>query len=58
MNEEMGVPTVCKCISCGNIYLDEDNDNTELVRCEDERGSFWGCPSCETDENLMDLNHY
>jgi hypothetical protein len=49
--------TICKCISCGNIYLDEDNDNPQLVICEDERGLFWGCPTCETDNHLMDMNH-
>jgi NAD-dependent SIR2 family protein deacetylase len=39
-----------KCTNCES-KLNED----DLIRGEDDEGSFDGCPTCETDHYLMDL---
>lgn len=41
-----------RCSNCGEEFEDEG----DLMFMEDELGEFLGCPRCETDEYLMDLD--
>jgi hypothetical protein len=56
----------CKCNNCGEILIDENYDSkiqteneldgTEMnmVQVEEDGEFFWACPTCGTDEYLMD----
>ncbi len=41
-----------RCNNCYRVFKDED----ELEFLENEDGEFKGCPVCETDDYLMDLD--
>lgn len=59
---------LCICNKCNTIMFDE-NPNVlsekrevtsdmivhEMKQFEDEKGYFWGCPECETDDCLRDF---
>lgn len=40
-----------RCNNCMRLFKNED----DLADLEDEDGPFMGCPTCKTDEYLMDL---
>lgn len=58
---------LCECTNCELIMYDENpNDQPKLIPPSNVRsmerfinydGEYWGCPSCGTDEYLVDLYH-
>ena len=57
----------CKCNNCGEVFFDtnpseqpffempEGSNFREITTQEDEDGYFQGCPTCNTDGYLMDV---
>ena len=43
-----------RCNMCSEIYVSDEEYHTDLTLQKDNRGYFWGCPSCKTDSYLMD----
>lgn len=60
---------ICRCNNCDNILIDEnpkiDAKEAELTGSElymekfsdEDHDSFWGCPVCETDAYLIDIEY-
>ena len=48
-----------RCNNCDRLFVDENEQEGYpgefLENMVDEGGPFYGCPTCETDEYLMDL---
>lgn len=62
--KEMG--NICRCNNCGAILHDENpqigakffplDENFQFMKQFQEDGEiFWGCPNCETDNYLIDI---
>ena len=64
---------LCKCNNCNTVMFDENpssqpkleapSGTVNMKKFEDteegdlERSFFWGCPECETDEYLQDVEN-
>ena len=59
----------CKCNNCGGVFFDTNPSEQpffeipkgkgyqELDTIEEDGEYFQGCPECETDEHLMDVEN-
>ena len=61
---------LCRCNNCNGLFIDKNPNvnqplfevvpNTSLDELEiltDKDGTFWGCPNCETNGYLQDVNN-
>lgn len=55
---------LCGCTNCMRVMIDENpnkqkelefNNPFSMELFEDEEGYFWGCPHCQTDGYLIDI---